>query len=58
MGLSPAIFPCVKLIQKNVSSVELKHSTSQGEMLFLQECGRGNLPQHRGSKNHLRAGQN
>lgn len=31
MGLCPVTFPGVKLIHRNVSSLELEHSTSQGE---------------------------
>lgn len=34
VGLSPAISSCVKLIHKNVSSIGLEHSTSQGECYF------------------------
>lgn len=38
IGLGAVIFPCVKLIHKNVSSVELEHSTSQGECYFCKNA--------------------
>lgn len=50
MGLSPVIFPCVKLIHKNISSVELEHSTSQGECYFCKNAAKEIYPSTEGAR--------
>lgn len=50
MGLSPVIFPSVKLIRKNVSSVELEHSASQGECYFCKNVAKEIYPSIEGAR--------
>lgn len=50
MGLSPVIFPCVKLIHKNISSIELEHSASQGECYFCKNADKEIYPSIEGAR--------
>lgn len=50
MRLSPAIFPCAKLIHKKVSSVELEHSTSQRECYFCKNTAEEIYPSIEGAR--------
>lgn len=49
IGLCPVIFPAVKLIHKNVSSLELEHSTSQGEH-FCKNTAKEIYPSREGAR--------
>lgn len=49
MGLCPVVFPAVKLIHKNVSSLELEHSTSQGEY-FCKNAAKEIYPRREGAR--------
>lgn len=50
IGLSPTIFLCVKLIRKNISSVELEHLTSKGEYYFCKNAAEEIYPSIEGAR--------
>lgn len=49
IGLCPVIFPAVKLIHKNISSLELEHSTSLGEH-FCKNAAKEIYPSREGAR--------